>query len=65
MLYVSSVVGGDVPSVHKCCNEGAGEGLILEREAVAKVFGVPVEHIHYLLRGMMGNVDDMACMYST
>ena len=65
ILYVSSVVGRDMLPVHKCCNDGAGEGLLLGRQAVAKVLGVPVEHIHYLSRGMMGNVDDIVCMYFT
>ena len=65
MLYVSSVVGGDVPPVHKLCDEGVDRGLLLGRKAVAKAFYVPVEHIHYISRGMMGNINDMVCMYST
>ena len=47
------------------CNEGAGKGLLLGRKAVANEFSVPVEHIHSLPRGMMGNIDDMVYMYST
>ena len=65
MLYVSSVVGKDVSSVHKFCNEETVEGLLLGRNTMAKAFGLPVEHVHYLPRGMMGNINDMVCMYST
>ena len=65
MLYISSVVGGDVQSVHKFCDEGAGKGLLLGRKVVAKVFDVPDKHIRYMPRGMMGNVDDMVYMSST
>ena len=60
-----SVVSGDVPPVHNICNEGAGKGLLLGRKAVANAFSVTVEHIHSLPRGMVRNVDDMVCMYST
>ena len=47
------------------CDKEANKGLLLEREDVDTVCGVPVEQVRYLPRGMMVNVDDMTCMYST
>ena len=56
---------GGIPSVHIFCNEGAGKVLLLGCEAVAQVLGVPVDHVYYLQRVMIGNGDDTACVYST
>ena len=65
MLYVSAVVSADVSPEHRFRDSKAKEGLLLGREALSKAFGVPLEHIDYLPRGMTMNIDDMACIYST
>ena len=46
LLCVSSLIGVDVPRDHCFCSSGAGEGLVLGREALAKVFNVSVDSIH-------------------
>ena len=65
MLCVLLVVDGDALPIHICCDEEAGKGLLPRNEAATKVFGVTVDHVQYLPRGILGNVDGVSCMYST
>ena len=65
ILLLSAVIAGNMPREHHFRSERAGEGLLLGRDLLSKAFGVPVDHVHYLPRGLMMNIDNMACMYST
>ena len=62
VLLLSCVICKSPPEQFTFKAESAGEGLLIGRDLLAKAFGVPVEHVHYLPKGTRMNVDDMVCM---
>ena len=65
MLYVSALIDDNIPTELQFKPDGAGEGLLLARDLLAKAFDVSVDHVHFLPRGLRMNMDDMGGMYSS
>jgi hypothetical protein len=64
LLLLLCVICEWPPMQHKCFTTNAAGVILLGREAIAKAFGVLLEHVYYLTKGLRMNIDDMACMYS-
>jgi hypothetical protein len=55
----------NLPLQHLFRDSKTAKGFLFERNVLAAVFGVPVEHVHHFPRRLTMNPNDMICIYST